>query len=154
MELKICRRCGKEKTIDNYRKSGKKADGSIYYRATCKVCDLELEYKRKEEKGIIPKTPKKMPKPIEKKSKECICEFSKNEIISLKQLLRENTITNHKIPESTITNHKFDKKDRIKATYNIEKSIKIKLDEYCKKSLQNNSDVVNIALSNFLDNKM
>jgi hypothetical protein len=54
-------------------------------------------------------------------------------------------------PDVTISNHNFDKKSRIKATYNIEKDIKSKLDQYCKTKLQNNSDIVNIALLEFLD---
>lgn len=67
------------------------------------------------------------------------------EIKSLKQLIINNN------PSTQNNNYEFDKKNRIKATYNIEKNIKNTLDKYCKSNLKNNSDIVNIALIEFFD---
>lgn len=146
MELKTCKRCGKEKTIDEYRRSGKRSDGSIYYRATCKVCDLELEHKRKKEKGIVVKSTRnvdKKPEPVHQKYE---CKFSEEEIKKLKHLLQEDTIKHHNF----MVDYKFNKKTRVKATYNLEKEVKELLDNYCKTNIKNISDVVNIALLKFL----
>jgi hypothetical protein len=151
-ETKICKTCGIEKTIDNFNKGGFTPDGKQYYKPTCRNCNLKNKGKGKsklmnKQNITAPNTSKQI--------ENCICEFTKEEIIKLKQWLQDDTITNNKImnssPDITISNHKFDKKSRIKATYNIEKDIKSRLDQYCKTKLQNNSDIVNIALLEFLD---
>ena len=67
--------------------------------------------------------------------------------ITSNTLDHNNTIKDHNV----ITNYNFDKKNRIKATYNIDKDIKALLDKHCKSNLKNNSDIVNIALLEFFD---
>jgi hypothetical protein len=38
---KICKKCGKEKDIEAYRKTYDKRDGKNYYRSVCRKCDIE-----------------------------------------------------------------------------------------------------------------
>lgn len=75
------------------------------------------------------------------------------EVTNIKSQIESNTIDhNNAIKDhNIITSYNFDKKNRIKATYNIENNIKDKLDKYCKSNLKNNSDIVNIALLEFFD---
>jgi|WetSurMetagenome_2_1015567.scaffolds.fasta_scaffold01672_11 hypothetical protein len=54
------------------------------------------------------------------------------------------------LKSNTITNYKFDKATRVKTTYNIERVVKSALDKYCKSELKNNSDIVNLALMQYL----
>jgi len=70
-----------------------------------------------------------------------------NEIKNLKDFIKANAITNNNL----MVNYDFDKKNRVKATYNIDKDIKDRLDKHCKEFLVNNSDLVNIALLDFLN---
>lgn len=42
METKICKRCGVEKTIEEYRKWFSKKDNNYYYRCQCRNCEREI----------------------------------------------------------------------------------------------------------------
>jgi len=47
--IKICKTCKKELTIDNFYKSGKNNDGSIYYKPSCKSCyNKNYTYKKRD----------------------------------------------------------------------------------------------------------
>ena len=60
--IKSCSKCGEKKQYpENFRKGGKKKDGSSYYYSYCKICDnkRQIEYKSKTRKKYTPHgTPK------------------------------------------------------------------------------------------------
>jgi hypothetical protein len=138
-----------------------KKTGKIYTRNHCKECHKIVINKTNHKNNnlmvdtirdhkIIPEN--KINCPTE--DNICKCGFTQNDIKVIKALINANTITDHKnnnLMVNTIRDHNFDKKSRIKVTYNIEKNIKDKLNEYCSKNMVINSDIVNVALIEFLN---
>lgn len=68
MESKICSKCGKEKTIDNFHKDKNAPDGLNYW---CKKCKRKNAKQNKKEK-LLNKKNKEETK-INKEKIECIC---------------------------------------------------------------------------------
>jgi hypothetical protein len=147
--MKECKTC--KINLDESRFSKSRIDhktGKIYYKNDCKECSNKRDReKRKTIKPIMDKKESLKPKDtITNHNIITRLTLVEKEIESLKVAIKGNTITDNK----SIANYKFDKATRIKTTYNIEMLVKSALDKYCKSELKNNSDIVNIALMQYL----
>jgi hypothetical protein len=134
-ECRICKRNLDESCFPINRTDKKK--GKIYYKTICKECkkaDTITDHKVINKDTITDHNIMTRLTLVEK------------EIESLKVAIKGNTITDNK----SMANYKFDKATRIKTTYNIERVVKSELDKYCKSELKNNSDIVNLALMQYL----
>jgi hypothetical protein len=174
--MKECRTCKKVKDESEF--SVNRIDqktGNIFYKPDCKACKRKTTIK--DHNTTIKKTitnHKVMDKdnnisdnfnlnePIKSANKDnTITDHNiytrlntlEREVTNIKSQIKSNTIDhNNTITDHNImVNYEFDKKNRIKATYNIEKDIKNTLDKHCESNLKNHSDIVNIALLEFFN---
>lgn len=93
----------------------------------------------------------------DKQNNKCECCFSPEDIETIKDM-----VLNHKrYGETAEDNHKSNhnnygevmgnrKSDRIKTTYNVDYRLKHELNDYCRDRALNNSDVVNVAIEQYL----
>ena len=86
--MKICRNCGIEKDLSEFRTNGTKANGELKYKADCKECMRVTS-------GIPKQTPVKPSKaPIKKEipivaptNNKCECCFSLDQVAALKKMI-------------------------------------------------------------------
>jgi hypothetical protein len=151
--MKECNKCN-QSLPDEAFETLKKPNGKQYLRNICRTC------RHSKNKTITDHTIMDKDKTITTKSANKDNIIIDNTVYTrLTALEKEVTNIKSQIASDTtrhntaITDHNynFDKKNRIKSTYNIEKDIKAMLDKHCKDNLKNNSDIVNIALIEFFD---
>ena len=140
MEYQTCKMCKIEKEISSFKINKK----------TCCDCEnkIALEKRAKAKAKIDNETLTN-------------AEISKlREILIYKDIIMHNNqeITNNDIIPETITDNdvvtekikSFDKTDRNKVTYNVDVSLRNELTNYCKSNLFSCSDIINVAISQYL----
>ena len=175
MDMKTCKRCNQEKPLDEFSINKTNKDGSTTPKPNCRPCEAIISRERYIERNRLKsggKAPDK--KPDHKKDNTKLVEtihynsLSNAEISGIRELLKykETILHNTKLVE-TIDNNRsivetiddnslrnqiktFDKTERNARTYNIHIELIDRLDSYCKDSLLKQSDIVNIALNQFL----
>lgn len=133
----ICNRCNKSKNREHeMKKKGKDLNGNQLYAKFCKECyNLDQRKTMECEEKITNNT----------KQKEITYMFNEDEVALLKCLCT-------KLSKEGIEKV-GNKANRGKALFNIDKNIKSRLIEFCKDSYLSQSDVVNLALYDFLNKK-
>jgi hypothetical protein len=134
---------------------------------TCKICKIEKKISSfKLNKKICCDCENKIARDKRAKAKTDSKTLTNAEISGLREILiykdiimhNNQTIKNNDIIPETITDNNaitekiksFDKTDRNKVTYNVDVSLRNELTNYCKSNLFSCSDIVNVAISQYL----
>ena len=150
MDTKQCVKCGEIKQLDLFAKG----------RNVCKKCRSKQQLESSKKQSLIAegiKSNKKQESAI--KSNNIL---SNVDIAGIKEILRykeeillitkgiKSNNEGIKGNNEAIKSNNYIKGDRNKATYNIDIAVVEALEAYCKASLYNKSDIVNIAIMQYL----
>jgi len=162
METKQCIRCKQEKELKEFYVYSTDKNGEKYYKNKCKVCENEL---KRERRRLRKENPNANVKDIPVKTNTTIksnpvttnkINLSDNEIESIKELLenKKDILELVRLKQERIKIAEIEDKTKIKILVSLEEHIKHKLYSYAKENNYSYSDIVSLAVIEYLEDKI
>jgi hypothetical protein len=151
MELKQCTRCKQDKELSEYHIYDRDKEGNNRYRNQCKDCINELKRQRRRKQRVD--NDDSVSNTILLPTSN---HLSNDEIESIKELLdhKQDILNLIKLQQERIKIAEIEDKTKVKILVSLEETIKHKLYTYSKENNYSYSDIISLAVKQYLKDKI